>query len=175
MKHVAEKRATIATGDLMIVPSSNLDLPPAELTHVAYVTDAFDQAVAMLRRRHQLPEFRDLGPFTRSFEPGGLTSLRVGFAGAGPIQIEVIQPLSGFIDHYHLAPEGRPGSVRFHHLGYRVSSLADLDRFRHDLDANDFPVVMGGKPGEPMHFLYADTRAALGHYLEYVVADPSVA
>jgi len=55
--------------------------------------------------------------------------------------------------------------IRFHHICHRVEDWAT---FLAQVDRQPYPVaIRGGTPGM-LEFLYLDTRAWLGHYIEYV-------
>jgi hypothetical protein len=83
-----------------------------------------------------------------------------GFARAGNMQIELMQPLGteGIIAG-HLAQHG-PGP---HHLGARVDDL--------DAAVDGFPVAMRAEIG-PLRLAFLDTVDALGVYVE-LLEDPA--
>ncbi len=91
-------------------------------------------------------------------------ALRLGFARAGNVQIELIEPVSG--DGIHVEFLARCGSGP-HHLGFLVD---DLDAQVAAATADGFGPVMSGRFGS-VRLCYVDTFAALGVYVE-LIEDP---
>jgi len=96
--------------------------------------------------------------------PAGLVTqtTKLAFIWVGDLQFELIQPISG-ADIYSEALPNDDG-LKFHHICNRV---ADWDSFRARVDKQSYPVVLE-RGGDALRFLYLDTRAFLGHYIEYV-------
>ena len=93
----------------------------------------------------------------------GHAVLKIALGWVGPVQYELIEPVSGFVDHYReaLAPDHMP---RFHHVGMRTRDWDGLQRVIAD---SGLPFVFGGQTPET-RFTYIDARPLLGHYLEYL-------
>jgi len=96
--------------------------------------------------------------------PGGLVNQisKIAFIWVGDLQYELIQPISGADIYSDALPEG--DGMKFHHICNRV---ADWTMFRARVDQQPYPVVLE-RGGDALKFLYLDTRALLGHYIEYV-------
>ena len=79
------------------------------------------------------------------------------------LEYELIEPLAGYIDFYSemLGPDHTP---RLHHTGVLVD---DWQRLESDIAAQGLPVIASGDLGE-IKYAYVDTRAGLGHYVEYM-------
>ena len=79
------------------------------------------------------------------------------------LEYELIDPLSGYVDLYRdILPDDH--TPRLHHTGVLVN---DWQRLESDIAARGLPVIVSGDLGE-IKFAYVDTRAALGHYVEYM-------
>jgi hypothetical protein len=100
-------------------------------------------------------------------------SVRVGVSWAGALQIELIQPVSGYVDHYaRRLPEDRNDpSPRFHHVGLRRD---DLEAMREELSHLDLPFAFEGGSPSSLIYVYFDAAQSLGHYVEYVWTTPDV-
>lgn len=131
----------------------------------AYVTRNLDKAVAGLRERHGVADWMLIDFATDVTTPHGEgpVEAKVALAWVGPMQIELIEPLSGLGQIYSDALPA-DDSLRFHHVGMRVPSQAAL---RAEAAARRWPVMFQGG-GEGYSFTYIDARDTLGHYLEYV-------
>lgn len=113
---------------------------------------------------------RGVGPFyVMEFEGGeslqyrggpGELRMRVAWAQAGDVQVELIQPLSTTPNVYRdLVPEGE---TRFHHICFWSEDLsADIAV----LNAAGFPLAMLDNPDSPS-FAYCDSSASNGHMIE---------
>lgn len=138
-----------------------------------YVTQDLDRAIALIG-----PEF-GAGAFTR-FDvelvlqtPAGekTAAMRVATAWAGRLQLELIQPLSGYVDPYVNALPGDENDAvpRFHHAAVRRD---DLDQMRSEVAALDLPVAFETS-GNGITSILVDARRRIGHHLEFVCATPA--
>lgn len=91
-------------------------------------------------------------------------SLSLGFARAGNVQVEIMQPLSGAGVQSEFLSRHGPG---FHHLGVLVPSLDVALKAAEDVGVA--PVMTGGFAS--VRISYLDTFPALGYYLE-LIEDP---
>lgn len=131
---------------------------------IAYASSDVERAAHLFR------EHFGTGAFTIIDPPGDI--MRIGLAYAGGTMIEVIQPLNDTTGLYAPWIEGMSGfALRQHHFGMLVDTAADLAAIRSaHVDAGTRVANEGSMPGA-LDFLYVDTTAALGHYLEYVRLD----
>lgn len=130
---------------------------------VAYVVADIDEAV--LRGRFGIPRFqinRDVPVETMR----GLAHCHFALAFLREIQIELIQPAGGADDVYRDAL--RPGAFALHHLGCLIRDEAAWHTRLAALEGSGLDMPVRGAFGDSMHYVYADTRAELGHYLEYM-------
>jgi catechol 2,3-dioxygenase-like lactoylglutathione lyase family enzyme len=134
-----------------------------------YVTRDLDRAVDLFSRRFgairfgyfeaEVPVLTADGPATMA--------LRLAAGWAGHINIEIVQPISGAVDHYRTLLPADTG-MRLHHVALRSDDLSAMEA---EIAALGHPLAFGGD-SEAMVFRYVDARDTLGHYLEYVWKAP---
>ena len=135
----------------------------------AYVTGDLAAAVAVLKRDHGVGEVvtHEVKVNAATSEGEGEMVMRLGFAWAGGLQYELIEPVSGPVGLYRDAIDpGRP--LTFHHIAMRAD---DFDGLQAQIERQGARVALHGQSGA-MRFLYVDARDTLGHYLEYVSGPP---
>lgn len=148
-----------------------------DLIQVAYVTDDIDRATTWLEST--LGTTRCHTRYRSSM--GGLVEvdgvladewvIDVALVNAGPVNLEVIRPVSGAVDVYRDAI--RPGApATFHHLGVRVDDLDDATAL---LGRAGRSWSMHGGSDETVRFGYVDLTAELGHHLEVMQLGPGFA
>lgn len=144
----------------------------------AYVTRDLDKAMAMFAERYGVEHFDRFDPDMVVRTPGGdkPMAVRVASFWAGGLNVEVIEPVSGYVDHYAtMLPEDRSDPTpRFHHISLRrddeLAMRAEIGRLGLPL-AFEGPVSI--KEAIPsLVFVYLDARTTLGHYLEYTWKSP---
>jgi hypothetical protein len=138
----------------------------------AYVTHDLDRAMALLKDRFGVGDYIVFEPDMILKTPSGPrpSSVRAALAWAGGLQIELIEPVSGYLDHYlPYLPQDKADPVpRLHHVAVRRDDLAAM---REEIARLGLPVAFEGEaPG--LVFIYLDARQSLGHFLEYVWATP---
>jgi hypothetical protein len=138
----------------------------------AYVTHDLDRAIELVGPSLGLGEFSQFDvemPLKTS--AGDRTAiLRVGTAWAGGLQIELIQPVAGFVDHYSSALPQDPNDIvpRWHHVAVRRETPEEM---QCDIELSGFPVVFTSESAG-ISCALVDARKRLGHYLEFVSATP---
>ena len=138
---------------------------------LAYATSDTAQAIKTYGELYNCPKFWTRDPFAvRVSTPKGpgILNLLISFAYLGDVCIEFVEPLlegdSGI--YSSVLPEEGFGLV-IHHLGYLIGGeMDDWRKFRSRIP--DDLVLLEGGVGDDRRFLYLDTRAQLGHYIEYV-------
>jgi hypothetical protein len=138
----------------------------------AYVTRDIGAAMALIDRRYGKLDWITFAPDMVLTTPEGEkeTSVRAALGWTGWLQIELIEPVSGYVDPYLSVLPADPNSVvpSLHHIAVRRD---DLDAMRAEIAALGLPLAFeGGVPG--LAFVYLDARDTLGHYLEYMWATP---
>lgn len=72
------------------------------------------------------------------------------------------------------SPAPGPGELmRLHHVAHMIYEDADWEHIHREAERNKFPIVFEGQHQDILKFLYLDTRAILGHYLEYILCLPA--
>ena len=99
-------------------------------------------------------------------EPAEL-SMYVALAQAGPVQIELIQPLT---ERCAYRDSVAPGTTGFHHMCVWTHDIeADTAYF----ESLGYPTATSGRTGD-VAFAYYDTRAFMGCMLEVVTQTPDI-
>ena len=144
----------------------------------AYVTHDYEKAKELLSKRFGLKDWLDIDADMELKTPKGTkaATCKVGLVWQGGHQIELIQPLTGYSDHYDafLPEDTSDPTPRFHHVCVRRD---DLDAMRKEIEELDIPFAfegeVKGENGETvMIFTYLDARGTIGHFLEYIWATP---
>lgn len=141
------------------------------LFQIAYVTNDLDRAMDKLGAHYGIGRFQ----VTRGAEietPGGPARADFALAFMGEQQLELIQPAGGADGIYRDVLRADTYAVRLHHFGRLTTDPAVWEDVRGRVFASDCGIPVSGvfcHEGIPlMHYLYADTRQALGHYLEFM-------
>jgi glyoxalase/bleomycin resistance protein/dioxygenase superfamily protein len=140
----------------------------------AYVTHDLDAAMDLLTKRYGLKDYIVFEPDMILKTPQGdkASSVRAALAWDGGLNIELIQPVSGHLDHYlpFLPKDKNDPTPRFHHVAVRRD---DEQAMREEIDRLGLPLAFEGQvPG--LIFIYLDARESLGHYFEYIWATPEM-
>jgi hypothetical protein len=135
----------------------------------AYVTRNLEYAEARATERHGIKDWVHFEPkmdVYTSVAGRGPCHVKVALGWAGPLQVELIEPVSGNLQHYldYLPPSKVDYSARFHHVCMRVP---DWEKARAEVHQSEWPVAYEGGV-EGCSFVYIDSRDSLGHYLEYM-------
>lgn len=142
----------------------------------AYVTRDLEHAIAEMGAKHGIREFIRIEPqITAYTREGGHAHchIRVALGWQGDFLFELIQPISGNVQHYldYLPKDEKDPGLRLHHLGMLIDGEADYDRARAAID----PKTLSYEGAvEGVKWYYLDARATMGHYLEYMWATPEL-
>jgi Glyoxalase/Bleomycin resistance protein/Dioxygenase superfamily len=140
----------------------------------AYVTHDIDAAMEIMRRRFGIDRYIQFEPDMPFLTQAGPRQVHVKacLAWTGGLQIELIQPVDGYIDHYvpYLPTDRSDPTPRFHHIAVRRD---DQSAMRQEIAQLGLPLAFEGEvPG--LLFIYLDARESVGHYFEYVWATPQM-
>jgi Glyoxalase/Bleomycin resistance protein/Dioxygenase superfamily len=144
----------------------------------AYVTHHLDKAMEIVAARYGVEKFDRFDPDMVVKTPKGHQPLvcRVASFWAGGLNIEIIEPVSGWVDHYAaMLPTDRTDAVpRFHHVSLRREDEAAM---REEIARLGLPLAFEGpvsiKNAIPsLVFVYLDARASLGHFVEFTWKSP---
>jgi hypothetical protein len=134
----------------------------------AYVTADMDKATSLFEARYGVAPFNIHDVTVACAGRTDPCVIRVGIGFAGSTMIELVQPVSGAVEIYS-APRLHGAAVAFHHMGLRVrGDLSAWAARRDEMLALGAPIALEGGHSDTMRFVYFDTRAELGHYLELI-------
>ena len=130
---------------------------------LGYVTRDLDLALEAYRGKFGEVEFliNEPGPIDGAPSP----TKRIALTYIDDIMTEIIQPNESQSTIYDDALPAEPGVLQLHHLGYAIDDhLAMIERCA-DMG---YQVPFHGMISGFMDYSYADTRAELGHYCEFM-------
>ncbi len=138
----------------------------------AYVTHDLYKAMALIDDRFGKTEWIVFEPDMVLETPDGPkeSSVKAALGWKDGLQIELIEPVKGFVDHYlpALPADKSDPTPRFHHIAVRRDDEAAM---RAEIAELGFPVLFESSvPG--LIFIYLDGRETLGHAFEYICATP---
>ncbi len=137
------------------------------LYQICYVTLDLDAGMRRITALHGIERFR-IKRDVRGLPGMPEMAMHQAHVFIGAMQIELIQPAGGDDSLYRdfCAADGR--AIRHHHFGMWIDSAAEYGALRPALERHHIPVVFEAVIPNVGGAIYADTRASLGHYLEYV-------
>ena len=144
----------------------------------AYVTHDLDKAMEIVGNRFGIEKFDRFDPDMTVLTPKGVQPMsnRVASYWAGGLNIEIIQPVSGYVDDYvAMLPADKTDAVpRFHHISLRRDDEAEM---RAEIARLGLPLAFEGpvsiKDAIPsLVFIYLDGRQSIGHYVEFTWKSP---
>ncbi len=138
-----------------------------------YVTSDLDAGLRRLEAAHGIRRFR-----VKRDVPSmpGMPDMVIHQAHVyvGALQIEIIQPAGGDDGLYRDFCAADKSALRLHHFGMWVDDAAEYSGLRAALEGQKIPIVFEASLPKVGGAIYADARATLGHYLEYVHLVPDV-
>jgi hypothetical protein len=150
---------------------SNLFKGPFGFFQVAYVTTDLERATRELGALYGVERYQ----INRGVEiqtAAGLARADFGLAFVGEQQLEIIQPAGGADGAYREVLPRDTYATRLHHFGRLITDVAEWEAVRASVLASGCATPVGGtfchEGAALMHYLYADTRQQLGHYLEFM-------
>jgi hypothetical protein len=144
----------------------------------AYVTHDLDRAMELVGNRFGVEKFDRFNPDMVVRTPEGEKPMvsRVASFWAGGLNIEIIEPVSGYVDHYAtmLPADRKDATPRFHHVTLRRDDEAGM---RQEIARLGLPLAFEGPvsikdPIPSLVFIYLDGRASIGHYVEFTWKSP---
>ena len=144
----------------------------------AYVTHNVEKAIEIVGNKFGIEKFDRFDPEMTVKTSIGERPLVTSVASAwvGGLNIELIEPVSGYVDHYvSMMPQDRTDAVpRFHHMSFRRD---DEIAMREEIANLGLPLAFEGplsikKAIPSLVFVYLDARAMLGHYVEFTWKSP---
>lgn len=140
----------------------------------AYVTRDIDKAIELFSKRYQIENLIPIDLDIDVVTPRGAEKLnmRLAYSWIGRNQVELIQPISGCVQHYidSLPKDINDYTPSFNHIAMRCD---DISQMRAEAEKLGLPILLEGDT-ETLRFLYVDARHELGHILEYVWSSPEI-
>jgi hypothetical protein len=131
-----------------------------------YVTRDLDGAMAQFNTSFGIQDFSILvNSNPPSDDPNARAVTRVCFSWIGATQLEIIEVDSSLRSIYRDYLPANKSDIKLHHFGFLVDDL-DAAIARLKADGFDIPFSLGNPVGAAV--AYADARALVGHYLEYI-------
>ena len=133
---------------------------------LGYVTRDLDAAIAQYSKRFGEVEFLINEPQPINGNPP--PTKRIGLAYIDDVMIELIEPDPAQKTIYDDDVPAEAGPIRFHHFGYLIDDHAAMVQRCKDMG---YDVPMEGVIPGALGYIYADTRAELGHYCEFITLE----
>lgn len=133
----------------------------------AYVTNDLDRAVDIFKQHFGVPGFYIGADHPIPHAKGGSATIRPAIAWIGAVQLEIIEPRGGRDDIYRDALPREGFGLCFHHFCARAATQLDFEARKQEFAAQGSEIVFEYDVSSIRAF-YADTRALLGHVIEYV-------
>jgi hypothetical protein len=149
------------------------NLFPGRFRQVAYVTNDFDRALSTVAEMTGVGSFLQLRDYEYMAGPGAVVRCHIAMALVGGVEIEILEPRGGAQDIYRDRLSGSEFGLHFHHVAYTLPSLDVLTGPKRRIQAQKAPIALEGVAPEGLTYFYADLRAPLGHYVEYVYGTPA--
>ncbi len=134
---------------------------------ISYVTKDLEAGMRLLAAIHGIERFR-VKHDVPSLPGMPKMVLHMAHVFVDATQIELIQPAGGHDSLYRDFCAEAAGALRHHHFGLWVDDAAEYESLPAVLAGRNIPLVFNSSIPGVGGAIYADTRATLGHYLEYV-------
>lgn len=133
---------------------------------LGYVTRDLDSACVAYREKYGPVEFMVNAPAPiNGIAP---PTRRIALAYIDDVMTEIIEPDPDQQTIYDDATPASTGAIRLHHFGYLIDDHAAMLR---QLDQMGYAVPLHGSMPGVLDYSYADTRADLGHFCEFIRLD----
>ena len=143
------------------------EAPLFRFSQITYATSDIDIAAQRLGAIYGIDRFL----ITRDAEvesPEGPLRIHTGQAFVDDRHIEVIEPAGG-ADGVYRDMLGKDGfSLCVHHYGHLTRDPGEWEKIQAFIEDKGWRIALGGNFADMMHYVYVDTRAELGHYLEFM-------
>jgi Glyoxalase/Bleomycin resistance protein/Dioxygenase superfamily len=141
--------------------------PSFRFSQVSYATTDLDHACRTLGMTYGIPRF-SVSRGARVESPAGTITIDVAQAFVGDRHIEIIEPAGGPDGLYRDVLPSSGFAVRHHHFGHVANRADEWARIQAFIEKREWQIVLAGNYCDMMHYAYVDTRAELGHYLEFM-------
>lgn len=133
---------------------------------LGYVARDLDAAIARYRERFGEVEFlvNEPQPINGKAAP----TKRIGLTWIDDVMIELIEPDPAQQTIYDDAVPADPGAITLHHFGYLID---DHDAMLQRCRDMGYEIPMEGRMPGALGYIYADSRAELGHFVEFITLE----
>ena len=152
----------------------------AKTFQLCWVTNDLDRAMAHFKTKFDVERFLIMNevPFVDLIYRGATENtcdVRAAWANAGNINLELVEPRSGFaMDLYGHKITGEEFTMAFHHIGARFNEdLESYEAMIESFNTKGYPTLFTAGIEGISRFAYFDTEAELGHYLELIYFNTS--
>jgi hypothetical protein len=135
---------------------------------IGYATSDCKEAMRRYGERYGVRNFMYLDANRTEVAPGQVATIHVAMAFVGDTMIELIEPAGGADTIYREVLPASGFAVRQHHLGYAMFSEAEWEAAQVEARRLGVRVALQGEAPGVMRYQYLDTRADIGHYIEYL-------
>ena len=146
-------------------------MPLFNFFQLAYVVDDIDRGTDEMTRLYGIDRFR-VSREVAIQTADGSAQLHFALAFVGALQIELIQPAGGADGAYRSALSSRSTAAQLHHVGHLIRSERNWRAAQRAIGQSGLSVPVSGTFAHAnialMHYAYVDTRASLGHLLEFM-------
>lgn len=137
-----------------------------------YVTNDFERAKRVFAD-YGITKFLEMRSLDVQIMGDQNATLSIGLAYFGSLQIEIIQPEGGSCQIHRDILPASGFALRLHHHGFLLYDEGEFTALRDGYAARGAQTVIDGRnPRSGNRYFYADTRAELGHYVEYIYLTP---
>lgn len=133
---------------------------------LGYVTRDLDAAIAQYRKRFGEVEFAVNEPPAINGVPA--PTRRIALAWIDEVMTEIIEPDPAQTTIYDDLVPATAGPIALHHFGYLIDDHEAMLQRCTDMG---YAVPMAGKMPGALGYIYADTRAELGHWVEFITLE----
>ncbi|MBV9842747.1 MAG: VOC family protein [Sphingomonadaceae bacterium] len=138
---------------------------------IAYVVRDTQAAIDVFTRRFGVKQWHVMDMVAVHGEQSAIRA--ISLAWSGDVMIELIEPVPGKASIYTDYTPATQDGIRLHHFGFLIPTMEEFEETVRLLDAAGFPTAAAGQFGDQLHFHYADTTPALGHYYELIHLPPA--
>jgi hypothetical protein len=145
----------------------DLRLPRFRIIHAAYVASDLEAGRRRLEAMFAPRAFNDFRGIPIEV-PGGEAIIDFVVADMGGWAFEVICPAGGEDHVYRELLPADPTDIAFHHFATRIKNEAEWDMVVEAAESHGLDVPVLGHAEQGTSYIYLDTRAQLGHMLEFI-------
>jgi hypothetical protein len=138
-----------------------------QIFQLAYVTTDLAPTIEYFSFNYGVAQFKIIRGMEFRHDSGFMVRADLALAYAGNMMIECIQPLDRAFAFYSDRLPATGFAMQFHHLGMLLHTAQEFDQVGEALRLQGASVPYAGS-FHGVSFLYVDTWAELGHYLEYI-------